>query len=361
MSKSGRFLLVVVAALLLVGLTMLMSASPAQAELKGYPPLHFFKIQLVWLAFALAAAFAGYKIDYHLWCRLSWPVYALVLLLLAAVLLTPAVKGSHRWFRLAGFSFQPSEFAKFAGIVAMSAWYARHRRDAGTFKHGILLPGIVLGTLVGLVLLEPDYGTTFLVGIVGAAIMFIAGAPGLLLLLCLFGGAALLSVLIYLNPERMGRFIAFLEPEAHADDNAYQLLNSIYGFFIGGPMGQGLAGGIQKRFYLPDAHTDFIFAVIAEELGIAGTLGVAALFIAFVFCGFRISGAARDFEGHLLAFGITVLVGVQACFNIGVVTGRLPTKGLPLPFISYGGSALCVTLFMVGVLLQISRRKSLPG
>lgn len=160
------------------------------------------------------------------------------------------------------------------------------------------------------------------------------------------------------NQQRMGRIMAFMDPEKYAQDEAYQLLNALYAFVAGGIGGVGLGQSLQKQLYLPEAHTDFIFAIIGEELGITGSLGVVILFVVFFFCGLRISGRAADPGGRLMAFGITLLVSLQATLNIGVVTGRLPTKGLPLPFISFGGTSLVVLLFMVGVLVNIARQGS---
>lgn len=160
------------------------------------------------------------------------------------------------------------------------------------------------------------------------------------------------------NQQRMGRIMAFMDPEKYAQDEAYQLLNALYAFVAGGIGGVGLGQSLQKQLYLPEAHTDFIFAIIGEELGITGSLGVVILFVVFFFCGLRISGRAADPGGRLMAFGITLLVSLQAALNIGVVTGRLPTKGLPLPFISFGGTSLVVLLFMVGVLVNIARQGS---
>ena len=165
-----------------------------------------------------------------------------------------------------------------------------------------------------------------------------------------------LAWMISQNPQRMGRIMAFLEPEKHAQDEAFQLLNALYAFVAGGAGGVGLGDSLQKHFYLPEAHTDFIFAIIGEELGILGSMGVVILFVVFLLCGLRISGRAADAGGRLMAFGITFLISLQAALNIGVVTGRLPTKGLPLPFISFGGTSLVVLLFMVGVLLNIARQ-----
>jgi cell division protein FtsW len=369
MSASGKILLVAVAALLLVGVVMLFSASPSQAEAKGFDAFYYIKRQLVWLAVGLFAMFAGSKFDIVRFTagRGRWILYAAVFVCLLAVfapVVGLSVKGSHRWIRLGPASFQPSEMAKFALIVFLSGYFARLRLDRenyfGKVGKAILLPGIACILFAVPLLLEPDYGTTGLIALTTAAMMFVAGAPIAPLALGILAGGSGVAYLVWHNPERVGRLLAFLDPEAHAMDDAYQLLNSIYGFAIGGVSGKGLAGGIQKLFYLPEAHTDFIYAVIAEEMGIAGSLAVLLLFGVVCVCGYRIAGKARSLEGRYVAFGITTLITGQAFFNIGVVTGKLPTKGLPLPFISYGGTSLAVTLLMTGVLLRLSRRERVP-
>ena len=199
-------------------------------------------------------------------------------------------------------------------------------------------------------------GATILIGATGGLMMFVAGAPFLYLVPAGALAAGGLAWMIQQNPERMARVTAFLHPEDYAQGEAFQLMNALYAFVEGGFGGAGLGGSMQKQYYLPEAHTDFIFAIIGEELGIIASLGVVLLFVVFLLCGIRISGRAADVGGRLMAFGITILVSLQAAINIGVVTGRLPTKGLPLPFISFGGTSLMVTLFMVGVLLNIAKQ-----
>jgi len=370
MSLSGKILLVTVAALLIVGVVMLFSASPSQAVAKGFGEFHYVKRQLFWLFVGLLAMAAGAKFDVVRFAgnaRLRWLLYLGALACLLAVFLPVvglSVKGAHRWIRLGPATFQPSEIAKYALVVALSGLFASQKLSRETWwgkvRLSIVLPGLfLLGFAVPLVL-EPDYGTTVLLGLTTAAMMFVAGCP--VFPLVALGGAAasLLAFVIWHNPERVSRILAFLDPEAHAADDAYQLLNSIYGFVIGGLSGKGLAGGIQKLFYLPEAHTDFIFAVIAEEMGIAGTLAVLGLFGVFCVCGYRIAGKARTLEGRYIAFGITTLITLQAFINIGVVTGLMPTKGLPLPFISYGGTSLAMTMLMAGTLLRLSGRDRPP-
>ena len=360
--RASTILILTVAILVLFGLVMLESTGGPQGEKLFGNPNYFIQRQLAWLALGLVAAVFGARLDYHLWQKLAWPIFGVTLVLLVLVYVPHIglnIKGSHRWLRLpAGLSFQPSELAKFAAINALAFWYGARRRKRGGFVGGILIPGLILGSMLGLILPEEDYGATFLIGLTGGLMMFMAGAP--FLWLVFFGSIAggLGGVLIWHNPERRGRFLAFLNPEQYMDSEAYQLMNALYAFVAGGVGGAKLGESVQKLSYLPEAHTDFIFAIIGEELGIGGTVGVVALFVVFLFCGLRISGSASDAGGRLIAFGITVLISLQAAINIGVVTGCLPTKGLPLPFISFGGTSLLVTLFMTGVLLNIARQGS---
>ena len=358
---SARVILILVVGLLvLFGLVMLFSTSGPQGEKLAHNPYHFVQRQMVWLAIGLAAAYTASRVDYHRWMNWAWPMLGAVLVLLALVYVPGIglnVNGSHRWIRLPlGLSFQPSEFAKFAAINALACSFGTKRRQRGGFVGGIVIPGAILGSLLILILPETDFGATILIGSVGGVMMFVAGSSALILLgVGLLAGGGL-AVMILHNPERMGRILAFLHPEKYAQDEAYQLMNALYAFTAGGARGVGLGESLQKRFYLPEAHTDFIFAIIGEELGIVASVGVVLLFVVFLLCGVRISGRAADVGGRLMAFGITLLIALQAAINIGVVTGRLPTKGLPLPFISFGGTSLVVTLFMTGVLLNVARQ-----
>lgn len=357
--RASAVLILVVGILCLFGLVMLYSTSGPQGEKLFGNPNYFTQRQSLWLLAGLVAAAAGARIDYQRWLKLAWPIFGVTLVLLILVYVPGIglnIKGSHRWLRLpAGLTFQPSELAKFAAICMMASWYGTRRRQRAGFKGGVLIPGVLLASMLGLIVLETDFGATMLIGATGGGMMFVAGAPIFYLLGAGVLGGAGLTWMISQNRQRMGRIMAFLDPEKYAQDEAYQLLNALYAFVAGGIGGVGLGRSLQKQHYLPEAHTDFIFAIIGEELGIAGSLSVVLLFVAFFFCGLRISGRAADPGGRLMAFGITLLVSLQAALNIGVVTGRLPTKGLPLPFISFGGTSLVVLLFMVGVLVNIAR------
>lgn len=362
--RASVILILVVALLVLFGLVMLESTSGPQAEKLTGNPYYFTQRQSAWLLIGLLAAVIGAKTDYHFWMKLAWPVLGVTLVLLALVYvpgLGQKINGSRRWVRLfSGFTFQPSELAKFAAINALALWYGTKRRKRTGLVGGILIPGAILGSLLILILPETDFGATVLIGGTGGLMMFVAGAPFFYLLPVGLLGAGGIAVMIARNPERMGRIMSFQHPELYAQDEAFQLMNALYAFVVGGASGVGLGESLQKQFYLPEAHTDFIFAIIGEELGIVASVGVVALFVIFMLCGLRISGRAHDAGGRLMAFGITLLISLQAAINIGVVTGRLPTKGIPLPFISFGGTSLVVTLFMTGVLLSIARQGHAP-
>jgi cell division protein FtsW len=353
-------LILVVAILVLFGLVMLFSTSGPQGEKLFGNPYYFTQRQAVWLFLGLVAAFVAARVDYHRWMKLAWPLLGLTLVLLALVYVPGIglnIKGSHRWIGIPGvLSFQPSELAKFTAINALAFWFGTKRRQRDGFQGGILIPSLILGSMLGLIVFETDFGATVLIGATGGLMMFVAGSPMLYLAPVGLLAAGALGWMIKQNPERMARIMAFLHPEQYEKTEAYQLMNALYAFVVGGVGGAGLGQSLQKKFYLPEAHTDFIFAIIGEELGLGASLGVVLLFVVLLLCGLRISGRASDAGGRLMAFGITILISLQAAINIGVVTGRLPTKGLPLPFISFGGTSLLVTLFMVGVLLNIARQ-----
>ena len=356
--RTSAVLILVVVILCLFGLVMLGSTSGPHGERLFGNPNYFTQRQVLWLVAGLVAGVVSARTDYHRWMKMAWPIFAVGMAMLALVYLPGiglTIKGSSRWIRLPlGLTFQPSELCKFAVINMMAFWYGTKRRQRDGFKGGILFPGAILGSMLLLIVFETDFGATILIGTTGGLMMFVGGAP--LFWLALFGLSAGggLAWMVSQNLQRMGRIFAFLDPEKYAQDEAFQLLNALYAFVAGGAWGVGLGESLQKRFYLPEAHTDFIFAIIGEELGIIASVGVVLLFVVFLLCGLRISGRAPDPGGRLMAFGITVLVSIQAALNIAVVTGRLPTKGLPLPFISFGGTSLVVLLFMVGVMLNIA-------
>lgn len=355
MWKAPATLIVIVLILVSFGIVMLASTSRVKAERSFDDPNHFLKRQVMWLVVALSAAVCVSLLDYHVWRRLAWPLLAVTLVLLVLVLVPGVgmkIGGSRRWLRLGPLSFQPSEMAKVATIVLLSTWMSRVQGRVERFKEGFFVPAAVLGVVLALVTAEPDFGTTILIGAVGMAVMFLAGSR--LSYLAVSGAAGLLAFALAVahDPVRMRRMLAFLDSEKYRAA-AYQVIQSKDAFVLGGGWGVGLGESMQKHFYLPEAHTDFILAIIGEELGLLATLAVVALFAGLLVCGLIISLRAPDVFGRLLGFGISTMITLQAAINVGVVTGCLPTKGLPLPFISYGGSSLVSFLVGVGILVSI--------
>ncbi len=358
MWKTPTVLTVIVLILLTFGIVMLASTS-AIVALAWYDDSYYFvKRQVVWLILGLIIGLAASRIDYHRWRPLTLPLLIVAILLLGLVLVPGiGVKlgGSRRWLHFSHFNFQPSELGKFVMVLALAWWMAREQRHIREFVRGALAPGILMGLILGPIFLEPDYGTTFLSALVGLAILFLGGTRIGYLGAFSAAGLAAFTAAIRHSPVRWQRLLAFLDPDKYAQTFAYQLNKAIDAFIAAGGGGVGLGESMQKHFYLPEAHTDFIYAIIGEELGVAATLLVLLLFAGFLACGVRISWRAPDMFGRLLAFGISLMITLQAMYNIAVVTGCMPTKGLALPFISYGGSSLVISLLGVGVLVNIAR------
>jgi cell division protein FtsW len=334
---------------------MLASTSSVRGQEAFGDPLHFLKRQLLWMAAGISTGVLLARFDYHWYRKLALPIAVAVLLMLTLVFIPGIglrVGGSRRWLNLGMLSLQPSEFAKLGVVVSLAAWLARTGRRAALLVPGIILPGLGVGTVAVLLMLEPDYGTTALTCAVAGCMLFVGGARLVYLLAAAGLGVAGMAVMVANDPVRLGRVLAFLAP-AKYPAVAYHLVQSKIAFIKGGWFGVGLGNSIQKHLYLPEAHTDFILAIIGEELGFIATISVLALFATVMVCGVIVSVRAKDAFGRLLGFGLTATLVVQAIINMGVVTGCLPTKGLPLPFISYGGSSLLVSLAMVGVLLNI--------
>jgi cell division protein FtsW len=359
MSRTTSLLMAVVLILTVFGIIMLASASPAQAEKLHHGAYYFVQHQLAFLAVALLAGAACTRVDYRLWRKLAIPLTIVALVLLVAVRIPPLgheVNGSWRWLFLGPINFQPSEFAKFAILCWLGWWMSHVRRRAADFKLGLVMPMAGLGLVLLLIMVEPDFGTTFLIAFVGLALMYLGGSRFKYLAVAGMVGLIGFVAMIMHSSVRSRRILAFLWPEEYAQKEAYQLMQALYAFVLGGPTGVGFGASIQKQSYLPEAHTDFIFAIIGEELGLYATLLVVLLFVSLFIMGMRISLRAPDQFGRLLAFGITLMISLQAAINIAVVTGCMPTKGLALPFISYGGSSLVLTYAMVGVLINIARQ-----
>ncbi len=355
--------LILVLLLLGVGLVMLYSASYAQSEYDtGYTvTTKYLQKQGVCALIGLAAMYAFSRIPSALWSRLAWPVYAVSILLLLLVLVAgESVNGARRWINVAGIQFQPSEIAKFAMIVLLARLTKTFGADARTFRYGVLGFGCaMLGLLIPLAL-EKHLSAIMLMGMVGVVMMFVAGTRGKWL--AAGAGAAGVFVVIYIT--FMGyagdRVTAWLHPEQDPADTGYQILQSLYAIGSGGVFGLGLGRSRQKYLYLPFQYNDYIFAIICEELGLVGALGIIVLFAATIIRGYWIALHARDRFSTVLAAGLVTLIAVQTVLNLCVVTNLLPSTGIALPFFSYGGTALAVNLGEMGIVLQISRQRKQP-
>ena len=350
-------LLLTVAGLTCLGMVMLSSTSAFAQESHG--DMYFFvKRQAVWLGVALVVATVTGAVDYRIWSRL-WPLVMAATMILLILCFVPPIgmrlNGSSRWVHLGAFNFQPSEMAKIAAIFFLAWWFSRNEAASGAFWKGFVIPLGILGMLVAPILLEVDMGTTALILTAGLVVMFLAGTALKWLLLTMGGGLAGISLLVFHDAERRGRFLAFWEPEKYRLDDGLQQYQALIAFGSGGTEGLGLGEGRQKMLYLPYAHTDFIFPMIGEELGLKFTLATVAGYLIICVCGMQVALNARDRFGMLLGFGAVAMITVQAAVNIGVTTSLLPNKGMPLPFISFGGSGLVVCAFLVGLLVSIHR------
>lgn len=353
------FMFGIAAALALFGAMMVYSASAmfALKETESTSQFTYFYKQVAFTVAGLAGMFLVSKIDYRIYQK-PWVVYsifAVTIVLLLAVFGFPAINGAKRWIRFSGFSFQPSELAKIA-LPIFLAYYLTKKEDlVGDLKETVLPCVLALGLLGGLVFMEKDLGTTIVLCAIFSVVYFSAGAR----LVHIGSVAGILVVIgigaIFFAPWRIARMMAFLDPFEYADDEGYQVVQSLYAIGSGGIFGEGFAQGHQKLFYLPYPYSDFIFSVVGEELGLIGTLAVVIAFALLLWRGARAAVMAPDRFGNLLAIGIITGIIVQALFNISVVTSILPAKGIPLPFISYGGSSVIVTMIGIGILLNISK------
>jgi cell division protein FtsW len=354
--KSAYFLFVAVLGLLVIGIVMLFSTSAFARDSHG-DTLFFLKRQSLWLGVGLILCIAAALVDYHFWQRTWWIWLAAAVITLACCYvphLGMRINGSRRWIGVGPIGFQPSEIAKLATVFFLAWWFSRHEKFAGHPVFGFAVPLAVVGALLALILFEVDLGTTALIGATTFAIMFVAGTnPILLGLLAILGGSV---IFVGATHSRMDRLIAFTNLERYKEDAGLQQMQALIAWGSGGMDGLGLGNGRQKMLYLPYAHTDFIFPMIGEELGLRISLLVVFLFVVVIVCGVMIALHAKDRFGLLTASGVVCLLALQAAVNIGVTTSLLPNKGLPLPFISYGGSNLVACLFGVGLLLNIYRQ-----
>ena len=367
-TESGRpdyWLVAVVAMLLILGTIMVYSASFVTAARTDGNPAYYLWRHLLWVVLGLAGGFVTMQLDYHRWRRFSIAAMMLVMALLLAVLILPAqfapnIAGARRWLSLSSDSnwlLQPSEMAKLALILYGAHWLSSKGDKVRNFYYGVVPFAITVGFLVALIMGEPDLGTSLVIGAIGLTMFFVAGANILHMLAGLGAAGGAFYILATTAAYRLNRIEAYKDPFSDPTGLGYHTSQALLGLGSGGIFGIGLGVSRQKFLWLPTVFTDSIFAVIGEELGMVGTSLVVLLFLAFGWRGFRIAMHAPDGFGRLIASGITIYVVVQAFLNIAVVTNLVPFTGIPLPFISYGGSSLSVTLVGLGLLLNISRQQ----
>jgi cell division protein FtsW len=350
-------LLLMVVALTSFGIVMVYSASSVMAAKNFHDGAFFLKRQGIFALIGFTVAAVAMRTDYHFWRKWSVPLLLASLVLLVLVLI-PGIggkaKGASRWIRLPGFNLQPSEFTKIALIFYLAYSIDKKQDRIRSLSAGFLPYMVVLIILLGLLLKQPDMGAALTLAAVTILMLFAAGTRLVFILGSGMVAMPFVVYLIYNSAYRLKRIKAFMNPEQDPTGIGWQIIQSKYAFGAGGFFGQGLGEGKQKLFYLPEAHTDFILSVVGEELGFIGVVVIIGMFFVLIQRAMRIAMAAQDTFGRFLALGIAVLFAIEAAVNMGVVTGLLPTKGLALPFLSYGGSSLVISLFAVGVLLNIS-------
>ena len=352
-------ILLMAVALTCFGVVMVYSASSVMAVKKFHDGFYFLKRQGLYALLGFGVMTFAMLIDYEKWRKYAVPLLFGCMLLLVLVFVPGiggAAKGASRWIRFPGFNFQPSELAKIALIFYMAYSLDKKQEKVRFFSTGFLPYMCVLAVLMAILLMQHDLGASLTLGVVALTMLFVAGARPRYILGMFVLAVPFVYYAVMTKSYRIERIKVFLNPWQDPGGSGFQIIQSWLAFGNGGVIGQGLGEGKQKLFYLPEAHTDFILSVVGEELGLIGVLVIGAMFFLLVQRGIRVALYAQDDFGRFLAFGIVVLLGIEAFVNIGVVTGLLPTKGLALPFISYGGSSLIVTLFAVGVLLNVSAR-----
>lgn len=347
--------LAVVLILLSFGCIILYSASAILADRNFGDPLFYLKRQLVWLFLGLACMSAAARMNYNRIREWVWPLLLLTLISLVAVLFSAPIAGAKRWIRIGSFGIQPAEFAKLAVLIFLADYLDRKRSKVASIVQGLVVPGSIAGLILLLIGLEPDLGTPLLIFIVGAMLLFIGGTRIKHIAGTLGCALPILIFELLRLSYRRERLFNFLHPFKDAQGTGYQLVQSLMAVGSGGWFGKGLGGSKLKLMYLPAPHTDFIFPVLCEELGLLGAMTLLTLFATLLIRGIRIARNAPDLFGSLLAAGLTFIICLQAFFNIAMSVGLLPTKGVPLPFFSYGGSSMLTTLIAAGILLNISR------
>lgn len=357
--RSATHLILVCSALLAIGMVMIYSASSEMARVRYDDSSLFLRKHAIRVAIGLLLMFLCSRVNTKLWAQFSRAIMLCALGLLILVLFI-GIGPATRWLALPfGLNFQPSEIARVALVLYLADVLVRKEDDLLEFRRGLLPRLIVVGLVLILIAAQPDLGTAIAIGCIALAMLCIGGVHPLQLLCVLAVGGVGVFLSLHQSPYQMSRLTSFLDFYGHQGgllEGNYQVNQSLIGMGNGGLIGVGLGNSIQKSQYLPELHTDFVFAIIGEELGLIGTSAVCSLFIWFAFLGLRIANSASTHHGFLLASGVTAMVSIYAVINIGVVIGILPTTGLPLPFLSYGGSSLILNLVGVGILLGVARQ-----
>jgi cell division protein FtsW len=373
-TRAGLSFLISILALLAIGLVVLASASGAYGLYLYNDAWHFIVRQGIWVGVSIAVGVAAYFFDYHKWREMPWLtvlLYLVVVGLMAAVFAFPEVKGSHRWLKItSSLRLQPSEFGKLAVVIATAVFIDRAGWRVSKFWKGAVRASFLVAVIMGLAVAEPDFGATMVIGITAGALFFISGMKILhLIALGAMGGAAV-GVPLMLNKNRMNRILSWFKSSVSDGGTAvltakeqaaeHQVNAALVAIRNGGTTGVGYTKSMQKLQYLPEAHTDFIFAVGAEELGLVFSLALLALYVTVMVLGMIAAARSPDRLGRLIAYGMTFLIVFQALFNLGVVTKCLPTKGIALPFISYGGTNLLTAAVASGIILNVFRQIESP-
>ena len=363
MNRTNFALLLVVIILVSLGLVMIYSSSSVYAKKQHGTAYYFLYKQLQWLIISVLVFVITYKVPYPKWQKFSRPLIlsSIFLLLLTFSPIGVKINYAQRWIKVAGFSFQPSELCKLFLIIYIADFLCRKKGEMQSFFKGLCPPLLILSILMGLLLLQPDFGTAALFAFLTIILIFIGGGSPVYISSLFFLSLPALYGLIFHVGYRRRRILAFLDPYADPRGAGYHLIQALIAVGSGGVFGKGLGASRQKLFFLPSSYNDFIFSIIAEELGFIGATIIILLYLSFIFLGMCIAMKSKDDFAFLLASGIVFLIGIQAFVNIGVSIGLLPTKGLSLPFVSYGGSSVVVSIASVGVLLNIGKNQNKTG
>lgn len=362
--RQDHLLLYATLGLVLLGLTSVFTSSTVMAMAQFQDPYYFVKRQVFYALLGLALLYIASRIPYQYWKPLVYPILLLSLISLILVFVPgigAKVRGAARWLKLGPLTLQPSEFAKLALVIFLAYSLARKQEKMKYFAIGFLPHMLVAGIFILLILKEPDFGTAVTLALITFIMLLVGGTRVTYIFFASLAGLVLGTLAVLRDPKKFARILSFLDPWKHGQDVGYQLKQSLLAIGSGGLIGVGPGQSRAKLFYLPDAHTDFILAIYSEEFGLVGVLLLLALFTLVTIRGLRLSLRAPDAFGSYLALGLTLIISLQAAINMGVVTGILPTKGLSLPFLSYGGSNLLTNLLAVGILLNISGQVKQPA